>query len=399
MIVVQQQPQRVEVNVYGEFTLADYREFEDMVNYKVRFHGPVDLYFDLRQMADFTLDVAWEEVVFARAHKHDFKRIAVITHSEWVAWSAWLSQIFVQAEMRLFDNEEEARAWLDEGEGEGGMSSTLVSCATLAAHLDDPNWRIIDVRHQLSDVGYGRRVYAESHLPGALFLHLDDDLSGPKTGRNGRHPLPDFDHLRRTFGRCGITPETQVVVYDDAGGMVAGRLWWLLRWLGHERVALLDGGFGQWVKEGRPLDPVVPLVAPVEFIGAPREGWTADVDEVLANLGNLERCVIDARGPDRFRGENETIDPVGGHIPGARNRFFRDNLDADGQFRPAAELRSEFAAMLSGYTPQQTEMYFGSGASACVNLLAMEVAGLPGARLYAGSWSEWCSDPARPVAR
>lgn len=400
MIVVQQHPHRVEVNVYGEFTLADYKEFEDMVNYKVRFHGPVDLYFDLRQMADFTLDVAWEEVVFARAHKSDFKRIAVITHSEWVAWSAWLSQIFVQAEMRLFDNEPEARAWLDEGEAErsADCSSTLVSCATLAAHLDDPAWQVIDVRHQLSDVTYGRRVYAESHLPGAIFLHLDDDLSGPKTGCNGRHPLPDLESMRQTFGRCGITPETQVVVYDDAGGMVAGRLWWMLRWLGHDRVALLDGGFGQWVKEGRPLDAVVPEVKPVEFIGAPRE-WTVGADEVLANIGNLERCVIDARGPDRFRGENETIDPVGGHIPGARNRFFGRNLGEDGLFRPADELRREFLELLDGLSPEQAILQCGSGVSACLNLLAMERAGLPGAKLYPGSWSEWCSDPARPVER
>ncbi|MEZ7911979.1 MAG: sulfurtransferase [Propionivibrio sp.] len=275
----------------------------------------------------------------------------------------------------------------------------MVSCATLAAHLDDPNWRIIDVRHQLSDVGYGRRVYAENHLPGALFLHLDDDLSGEKTGRNGRHPLPDFDAMRRTFGRCGITPETQVVVYDDAGGMVAGRLWWMLRWLGHERVALLDGGFGQWVKEGRPLDPVVPIVAPVDFVGAPRDGWTVDAAEVLANLGNLERCVIDARGPDRFRGENETIDPVGGHIPGARNRFFGRNLGEDGLFRPADELRREFVELLDGLPPEQAILQCGSGVSACLNLLAMERAGLPGAKLYPGSWSEWCSDPARPVER
>lgn len=173
----------------------------------------------------------------------------------------------------------------------------------------------------------------------------------------------------------------------------------MLRWLGHERVALLDGGFGQWVKEGRPLDPVVPIVAPVDFVGAPRDGWTVDAAEVLANLGNLERCVIDARGPDRFRGENETIDPVGGHIPGARNRFFGRNLGEDGLFRPADELRREFVELLDGLPPEQAILQCGSGVSACLNLLAMERAGLPGAKLYPGSWSEWCSDPARPVER
>lgn len=278
------------------------------------------------------------------------------------------------------------------------LESPLVSCATLAVHLTDPSWRVIDVRHQLSDVAYGRRVYAENHIPGALFLHLDDDLSGPKTGRNGRHPLPDLDALRQTLGRCGITPETQVVVYDDAGGMIAGRLWWMLRWLGHAHVALLDGGYGQWVKDGRPVDARVPQVTPVDFVGEPRD-WTVSVAEVLASIDSGERCLIDARGPDRFRGENETIDPVGGHIPGARNRFFGRNLDSAGLFRSADELREEFLVLLDGAAPANTIMQCGSGVSACLNLVAMELAGLPGAKLYPGSWSEWCSDPARPVER
>ena len=276
--------------------------------------------------------------------------------------------------------------------------STVVSCATLAEHLNDPDWRVFDCRHLLSDVGYGEKAYGEGHLPGAFFLHLDRDLSGPMTGRNGRHPLPDPHALARKLSAAGVSATTQVVAYDDAGGMIAGRLWWLLRWIGHERVALLDGGFNQWVKEGRELSCEAPSSAHAD-LDVNLHDWVVTTEDVLANLDRQAFCVVDARGPDRFRGENETIDPVGGHIPGARNRFFRDNLDADGCFRPAAELRKEYLALLAGFEPQQAVMQCGSGVTACHNLLAMEVAGLHGARLYAGSWSEWCSDPARPVAR
>lgn len=276
--------------------------------------------------------------------------------------------------------------------------STLISCEDLAAHVNDAQWRVFDCRHQLSDVDYGEKAYAEGHVPEAFFMHLDRDLSGPMSGRNGRHPLPDAELLARKLGAAGVSRQTQVVVYDDAGGMVAGRLWWLLRWLGHERVALLDGGISQWVKEGRPLSSKLPQSTPAVFEIAGRER-VMSAEEVLANIDSNEFCVIDARAPDRFRGENETLDPVGGHIPGARNRFFKDNLDADGLFRPAAELRREFLALLDGVAPERVVMQCGSGVSACHNLLAMELAGLHGARLYAGSWSEWCSVPARPVAR
>ncbi len=277
-------------------------------------------------------------------------------------------------------------------------STTIVSCTHLAGYLDDPGWRIFDCRHQLSDAGFGEKAYAEGHVPGAFFLHLDRDLSGPMSGRNGRHPLPDAQLLADKLGSAGVSRQTQVVVYDDAGGMVAARLWWLLRWLGHDRVALLDGGLGQWLKERRPLSTEPPVSAPAVFTVAKRD-WVVGADEVLANIGRADLCVIDARAPDRFRGENETLDPVGGHIPGARNRFFRDNLDADGCFRPAAELRREFLGLLAGVEPAQAVMQCGSGVSACQNLLAMEIAGLHGGRLYAGSWSEWCADPVRPVAR
>ena len=278
------------------------------------------------------------------------------------------------------------------------MPHPLVSCEQLAAHLNDPDWRIVDCRHQLSDVGYGQRVYAEGHLPGAFFMHLDRDLSGAMSGCNGRHPLPDPQVLAAKFGAIGISSRTQVVAYDDAEGMVSGRLWWILRWLGHDNVAVLDGGFNRWVKEGRPLMRDIPVVLPTVFEIEQRD-WVVTADEVLANIASQELVVVDARGPDRFRGENETIDPVGGHIPGARNRFFRDNLDADGRFRPAAELRREFLELFAGTPPGKTVMQCGSGVSACHNLIALELAGLTGARLYAGSWSEWCSDSARPVEK
>ena len=278
------------------------------------------------------------------------------------------------------------------------MPHPLVSCEQLAAHLNDPDWRIVDCRHQLSDVGYGQRVYAEGHLPGAFFMHLDRDLSGAMSGCNGRHPLPDPQVLAAKFGAVGISSRTQVVAYDDAEGMVSGRLWWMLRWLGHDNVVVLDGGFNRWVKEGRPLTRDIPVVLPTVFEVEQRD-WVVTADDVLANIASPELVVVDARGPDRFRGENETIDPVGGHIPGARNRFFRDNLDADGRFRPAAELRREFLELFAGTPPDKTVMQCGSGVSACHNLIALELAGLTGARLYAGSWSEWCSDSARPVEK
>ncbi len=276
--------------------------------------------------------------------------------------------------------------------------STLISCEELAGHLDDPGWRVFDCRHLLSDVGYGERAYAQGHVPGAFFMHLDRDLSSPMNGRNGRHPLPDQPLLVSKLAAAGVSNETQVVVYDDDIGMIAGRLWWLLRWLGHDRVALLDGSIKQWIKEGRPLSTELPSSAPAVFKAQTRD-WVVTSDQVMENIDNGELCLVDARAPDRFRGENETLDPVGGHVPGARNRFFRDNVDADGFYRSAAELRQEFLGLLAGVEPAKAVMQCGSGVTACHNLLAMEIAGLHGAKLYAGSWSEWCSDPARPIAR
>jgi thiosulfate/3-mercaptopyruvate sulfurtransferase len=276
--------------------------------------------------------------------------------------------------------------------------TTLVDAATLQAHLDDPAWLVVDVRHQLSDTGYGERVYAQGHIPGAVFLHCDRDLSGPMTGCNGRHPLPEARHLARRLGEIGIAAATQVVVYDDAQGMIAGRLWWLLRWLGHDRVALLDGGLAAWQAAGGAMTEVVPTLQPARFVAHPQAAWV-DADYVLERIETPHMVLVDGRGADRFRGENETIDPVAGHIPGAINRCFKDNLLPDGRFKPAAELRAEWLAVLAGSTADQVVHQCGSGVSACLNVLAMEIAGLPGSRLYAGSWSEWCADGGRPVAR
>jgi thiosulfate/3-mercaptopyruvate sulfurtransferase len=276
--------------------------------------------------------------------------------------------------------------------------TTLVDAATLQAHLDDPDWLVVDVRHQLADTGYGERAYAASHIPGAVFLHCDRDLSGPMSGGNGRHPLPNPEKLARRLGEIGIGPTTQVVVYDDAQGMIAGRLWWLLRWLGHDAVALLDGGLPAWQAAGGALTEVLPTPLPRPFV-ARSQDLVVKANYVLARIETPQMHLVDARGADRFRGDNETIDPVGGHIPGAVNRFFKDNLRPDGRFKPAAELRAEWLAVLAGSLPDQVVHQCGSGVSACLNMLAMEIAGLPGSRLYAGSWSEWCADPGRPVER
>ncbi len=275
---------------------------------------------------------------------------------------------------------------------------TLISVAQLQAQLGSPDWCIVDVRHQLADVGHGQRAYAESHIPGAFFLHCDRDLSGPMNGRNGRHPLPDPQVLAARLGSIGVGRQTQVVVYDDAQGMIAGRLWWLLRWLGHDAVAVLDGSWQAWQAAGATVDAALPVAAPATLVPALRD-YAVDLDFISGQVGTPTHCLVDGRANDRFRGENETIDPVGGHIPGAINRFFRDNLADDGRYKPAEQLAAEWRDLLAGIPPAQVVHYCGSGVSACHNLLAMEIAGLPGSRLYGGSWSEWCADPARPVER
>ncbi|GAB3547997.1 sulfurtransferase [Noviherbaspirillum agri] len=278
--------------------------------------------------------------------------------------------------------------------------TTLISAADLSKYLKDPNWVILDCRHDLSNPDAGRIAYAAGHIPGAQFVHLDEDLSdktaGPGGEFRGRHPLPGRNAFVETLRRLGVNHGTQIVAYDAQGGVFAARLWWMLRWVGHEAAAVLDGGLQAWQADGLPLsteagsrprgnvEPHASLVA------------TVSVADVLKNLTQGSRTVIDARAPDRFRGENEALDPVGGHIPGAKNRFFKDNLQEDGHFKTPEQLRAELNPLTD--KPENCIMQCGSGVSACHNLLAMEIAGMRGAALYPGSWSEWCADPSRPIA-
>jgi len=275
--------------------------------------------------------------------------------------------------------------------------TALVSTEILAQHLTDPDWVVFDCRHDLAAPERGRAEYAQSHIPGARFLHLDEDLSAPKTGKNGRHPLPDPDAFMEKLGRAGVDSRKQVVAYDAQGGMVASRLWWMLRWLGHLPVAVLDGGWDRWVAEGKPRSTEFPTPEATRFKGRP-SAIHASADSLRSHLGDGTMVLVDGRAPDRYRGQNETIDPVGGRIPGAKNRYYRDNLDSSGRFKAPEALRTEFRSLLGAASPDDVVNYCGSGVSACHNLLAMEVAGLRGARLYPGSWSEWSADPARPVA-
>jgi len=274
---------------------------------------------------------------------------------------------------------------------------SLVSVEDLAAHLDDPGWVVCDCRHDLLDYEAGRRAYAESHISGARFLHLDEDLSGPKTGLNGRHPLPHPITFTLRLGALGIENTSQVVAYDASGGSYAARLWWMLRWVGHERAAVLDGGWSAWVSAGKPVASAHPQVQPTTFNPSLQPARATDARYLSRHLDEV--CLVDARSPDRFRGEHETLDPVAGHIPGAVNRFFRMNLAADGRFKPAAELKREFGSVIGKHSPARVVHQCGSGVTACHNLLAMEIAGLSGSILYPGSWSEWCADRSRPVAK
>ena len=275
--------------------------------------------------------------------------------------------------------------------------TTLISPEQLARHLTDPALVVFDCRHDLMKPGAGAQAYAESHIPGARFADTDHDLAGPKTGRNGRHPLPDPAAFTEWLGHNGVDSSKQVVAYDNVGSASAARLWWMLRWVGHERVAVLDGGWEAWVAGGYPVTADIPAITPARFVGASRRTWVG-ADEVQRNLDTREFRVVDARAPERYKGLTEPIDPVAGHIPGAINRLYKENL-RDGRFKSPDELRQEFSALLADTPAEQVVHQCGSGVSACHNLLAMEVAGMHGSRLYPGSWSEWVADPARPVAR
>ncbi len=278
------------------------------------------------------------------------------------------------------------------------FSNTLVTTEDLAAHLDDPNWVILDCRFTLTDTGAGRRAYEKAHIPGARYVHLDDDLAAPVGDTTGRHPLPDPHVLTEKLSGWGIGANKQVVVYDDSFGTIAVRLWWMLRWLGHPGVALLDGGYPKWLREKHPVDAEVPAPNPGACACLPEPTQIVDAGDVLQASRTGEQIIIDSRDDRRFSGESEPLDLVAGHVPGAINYPFDENLDIDGTFLPPEALRENYQALLNGRPAWQVIHMCGSGVTTCHNILAMEIAGLSGSRLYPGSWSEWITDPSRPVA-
>jgi len=273
------------------------------------------------------------------------------------------------------------------------MYNTLVDTETLHEHLEDPDWLIVDCRFDLARPEAGHQAWLEGHIPGAVYAHLEQDLSGPPLTDCGRHPLPAAAALRETFSRLGISNDSQVVVYDAAAGSMAARLWWLLRYMGHTRVALLDGGWPAWDDADLPQRPGQEQVRAARFQGTPQQDRLVLLDGIAAAA-----LLIDSRDPARYRGDIEPIDPVGGHIPGAINRCWQENIGADGRFLPVDELADSLRDTLGQTPSMEAVFYCGSGVTACHNLLAVAHASLPMAKLYAGSWSEWCSDPARPVA-
>lgn len=279
--------------------------------------------------------------------------------------------------------------------------SPLIDASALSAQLQQatPGVLVVDCRYSLADPAAGRQAYEQGHIPGAVYADLGDLLSGPVTGMNGRHPLPDPQVFADGLAGLGASDHTTVVAYDAEDSMFAARLWWLLRWIGHDNVCVLDGGLAAWTASGGRLSTETPVHSRGHLSLRGRAMPTVTFTDVLANVEDRQRQLIDARSPDRYRGENETIDPVGGHIPGALNRWFKENLDADGRFKPAARLKQEFQSLLGDTPVEHVVHQCGSGVTACHNLLAMEIAGMKGATLYPGSWSEWCRQRDVPIAR
>lgn len=276
--------------------------------------------------------------------------------------------------------------------------TSLISVSGLAKFLEDPNWVIVDCRFWLDDQERGRQDYLVSHIPGSIYFHLDENLSGPIIeGATGRHPLPDPDQLVTFLGSKGIDDGTQVVVYDDRGGMIAARLWWLLRWLGHENVAVLDGGYPSWVADGNPVTDESPMPIPKMFLPKFQSRMLSSVDDVLLNFGDPRKLLVDSRAPERFRGEQEPIDPIAGRIPGAVNYFWGKNLDSKGYFEIKDILRGRFVTIFRDIPTENIIFYCGSGVTSAHNILAVVHAGLGMPKLYVGSWSHWITDPERPI--
>ncbi len=278
--------------------------------------------------------------------------------------------------------------------------STIISVPALISEFENPNLAIIDCRFSLTDTEAGRQNYLAAHIPGAVYAHLDEDLSSPViSGTTGRHPLPAIEKLAVKLGDWGIDSSSQVVAYDDAGGaLAASRLWWLLRWLGHNAAAVLDGGWQAWLEAGETLHSGLEMRPARTFVPHIQNGILIDADEILNRLGDSNFLLLDSRDEARYRGDEEPIDPVAGHIPTAHPSPHLNTLDQKGKFLPQEELRSQFTALLGEVSPGDTVFYCGSGVTAAQNVLAMAHAGMGIARLYAGSWSEWITDPLRPIA-
>lgn len=276
---------------------------------------------------------------------------------------------------------------------------TILSCTDLLANLNSKNWLIVDCRFDLTQPEWGETEYRELHIPGAVYANVDTDLSGTKTPLTGRHPLPDPEDFRKSMSRLGIDDQTQVIAYDSIAGSFAARLWFLLRFYGHTKVAVLDGGFSEWMKLGLPIESGFHTTEARHFTGNPQLDWIVTTKEVEKKIGKPDWLLIDARAPERFAGKQETIDPVAGHIPGAVDHFYGQNLAPNGLFLPPQSLREQYSALIQGFSPENTAVYCGSGVTSCHNLLAMAIAGLPQPRLYAGSWSEWIRNPRHPIVQ
>ncbi|TEU01579.1 MAG: sulfurtransferase [Anaerolineales bacterium] len=275
--------------------------------------------------------------------------------------------------------------------------TTIITPKQLEPHLEEVNWAIFDSRFDLLQPQWGEKHYLIEHIPGAVYVHLDHNLSAPKNGTNGRHPLPDIEVIAEYFSGLGIDDGTQVIVYDSRGGGIAVRLWWMLKYLGHEATAILDGGFPEWNRLGLPVRTNRESRVSRQFKPRLNPDLKVGADEVLERILQDSSLIIDSRAPERYRGEEEPFDPIAGRIPGAVNRFWQTNLDADGRFRDPDVLRAEFDSLISEIAPSDTIVYCGSGVTGCHNVLSMSYAGIQGVRLYAGSWSEWSSDPSRPI--
>ena len=278
---------------------------------------------------------------------------------------------------------------------------TLISVADLKTEFSDRRLVIVDCRFSLEDTELGRKQYLENHIPGAVYAHLDEDLcSAVIPGVTGRHPMPDAEQLAEKLGDWGINSSSKIVVYDDAGGaMAASRLWWLLGWLGHYAVAVLDGGWGAWLRSGEPNRSGQETRSSSSFIPRIKRSRLIETDEILNRLEDPDLLLVDSRAEERYRGEVEPIDPVAGHIPGAIVSPYEDVLNAEGYFLPLDQLRSHFKQLLGESSAKNTVFYCGSGVTAVQNVFAVAHAGLGNARLYAGSWSEWITDPERPIAK